>query len=596
MQVVFNFLLLIGFVYLLFRLRSIKSQIDQLKAMLSRSSSGSDEGPRLESIASGVGQPTLKAQKKPEFKHRSYAEWELLIGGNVFSRLGALAIVISAGFALNYAFERNLINETIRIVMGFIAGFAFLAGAEWSHRKALPVFSQALVAVGVSTHYMTIYAMSQFYSMVPDGLAMALMVFVAIATVGLALYYSSQPIAIMASIGAYLVPLLFSNDAATAVPLLVYMLVISIALSGLIWYKAEWVHLRLLPIIGVFLLTMLWYASEEMSFIFLEVLFLSLLWLLFISYDFWNHLYKSQRKSVLDPWVTVLTGCFLFIIVSSFMEIKVDWSESVLPATFATIYTAIIIGIRDRIEPGALIPNIWSFIAGVLSLFAIYAINDEYLGAAMAAALMLVFIFLRERWDVSPLMWAFGVLLVFNSLITIFLGTNKPQPDLLILNTRTLTYLLMIAGWLWLAFSSKTIPFLSDTFRMRMGGIVAITLGFIWLNVEVDTGFSRAFPIDPISRKGAVTSQTLDNWIELTRSTAWLLYSVLLFVIGVIRSSAAPRYGAILVFGLSIVKIFISDLSFLQTPYRIVSFLVLGLILLAVSFVYQRYRTLLFGE
>jgi hypothetical protein len=333
-----------------------------------------------------------------------------------------------------------------------------------------------------------------------------------------------------------------------------------------------------------------------MSFIFLEVLFLSLLWLLFISYDFWNHLYKSQRKSVLDPWVTVLTGCFLFIIVSSFMEIKVDWSESVLPATFATIYTAIIIGIRDRIEPGALIPNIWSFIAGVLSLFAIYAISDEYLGAAMAAALMLVFIFLRERWDVSPLMWAFGVLLVFNSLITIFLGTNKPQPDLLILNTRTLTYLLMIAGWLWLAFSSKTIPFLSDTFRMRMGGIVAITLGFIWLNVEVDTGFSRAFPIDPISRKGAVTSQTLDNWIELTRSTAWLLYSVLLFVIGVIRSSAAPRYGAILVFGLSIVKIFISDLSFLQTPYRIVSFLVLGLILLAVSFVYQRYRTLLFGE
>ena len=71
---------------------------------------------------------------------------------------------------------------------------------------------------------------------------------------------------------------------------------------------------------------------------------------------------------------------------------------------------------------------------------------------------------------------------------------------------------------------------------------------------------------------------------------------MLLFVIGVIRSSAAPRYGAILVFGLSIVKIFISDLSFLQTPYRIVSFLVLGLILLAVSFVYQRYRTLLFGE
>jgi uncharacterized membrane protein len=596
MQAVFNFLLLVAIGYLLLRVRSLQDQLEQLKAMLRRTSAPNDAGPRLESIARASTEQAPTPLPKPIPSKRSLADWEFLIGGNVFSRLGALAIVISAGFALNYAFERNLITESVRILMGFIAGFLFLAGAEWSHRRRLSVFSQALVAVGVSTHYMTIYAMSQFYRMVPDGLAMGLMVVVALGTVGLALYYASQPLAIMASVGAYLVPVLFSSDSATAIPLLVYLLVISIAFSGLIWYKASWIPLRIFPIAGVLMLTMVWYARQNMEFLVLELLFLGLLWLLFVSYDLWNHLLHTQRKSVLDPWITVLTGCFTFVGVISFMELRVDWTESILPASMATLYTALVMGLHDRVEPGSIIPNIWSLIVGVLSLFALYAISDEYLGAALVAAVMLGFMFLRERANQAPLIWAFGVLLVFNTLITIFLGTNTPQPDWLILNSRTLAYVLMITGWLWLGFSAKGIPFLTESFRMRMGGIAAIALGFVWLNVEVETGFSRAFPMDLITGAATIPSKTLDNWIELTRSTAWLFYSVLLFTVGVIRSSAAPRYGAILIFGMSILKIFISDLSFLDTPYRIISFLALGLILLAVSFVYQRYRAFLFGK
>jgi uncharacterized membrane protein len=48
-------------------------------------------------------------------------------------------------------------------------------------------------------------------------------------------------------------------------------------------------------------------------------------------------------------------------------------------------------------------------------------------------------------------------------------------------------------------------------------------------------------------------------------------------------------------FGITILKIFVYDLSFLETTYRIGSFIGLGLILLAVSYVYQRYKALIFG-
>jgi len=56
------------------------------------------------------------------------------------------------------------------------------------------------------------------------------------------------------------------------------------------------------------------------------------------------------------------------------------------------------------------------------------------------------------------------------------------------------------------------------------------------------------------------------------------------------------RIEAIVLFGVSIVKIFIYDLSFLDTLYRIFSFVGLGVILLVVSYLYQRYRGIILGS
>ena len=95
-------------------------------------------------------------------KTRSNADWEMLIGGNLFAKLGALAIVISAGFALNYAFVNDLISEGMRIALGFVGGAAIIAGAFQARKKDLPVFAQVLVAAGISILYLTVYAMSQF--------------------------------------------------------------------------------------------------------------------------------------------------------------------------------------------------------------------------------------------------------------------------------------------------------------------------------------------------------------------------------------------------------------------------------------------------
>lgn len=88
----------------------------------------------------------------------------------------------------------------------------------------------------------------------------------------------------------------------------------------------------------------------------------------------------------------------------------------------------------------------------------------------------------------------------------------------------------------------------------------------------------------------------LENLRQLSISGAWLAYSAALMALGIWKDSKGLRFFAIGLFGLTILKIFVYDLSFLETLYRIFSFVGLGVILLAVSYAYQRYKRVLFGE
>ena len=65
--------------------------------------------------------------------------------------------------------------------------------------------------------------------------------------------------------------------------------------------------------------------------------------------------------------------------------------------------------------------------------------------------------------------------------------------------------------------------------------------------------------------------------------------------LGIWRALRGMRLISIFVFGFTILKIFTFDLSFLETLYRIYSFIGLGLILLAVSYAYQKYKSVILG-
>jgi len=75
---------------------------------------------------------------------------------------------------------------------------------------------------------------------------------------------------------------------------------------------------------------------------------------------------------------------------------------------------------------------------------------------------------------------------------------------------------------------------------------------------------------------------------DFTYSALWMGYGAMLMVIGFLRRSAFVRWQALILIAATVVKVFVYDVSQLDRGYRIVSFIVLGVLLLAISFVYQR--------
>ncbi|MCH7632744.1 MAG: DUF2339 domain-containing protein, partial [Planctomycetes bacterium] len=76
--------------------------------------------------------------------------------------------------------------------------------------------------------------------------------------------------------------------------------------------------------------------------------------------------------------------------------------------------------------------------------------------------------------------------------------------------------------------------------------------------------------------------------MQVAISVYWGLNASALLVVGFAGRFAVVRYAAIALFGLTIGKVFLVDLAHLDMLYRVISFMVVGALLMAASLLYQR--------
>ncbi|MHB8147939.1 MAG: DUF2339 domain-containing protein, partial [Vulcanimicrobiaceae bacterium] len=100
----------------------------------------------------------------------------------------------------------------------------------------------------------------------------------------------------------------------------------------------------------------------------------------------------------------------------------------------------------------------------------------------------------------------------------------------------------------------------------------------------------------PIGHVFAVVgvSYELYDWThanQLSLTLFWLVYAIVLFGAGLLRRSSVARWEAFALLALAIGKAFVIDMGEVNPGIRIVSFLALGSVMLAISYAYQRYST-----
>jgi uncharacterized membrane protein len=110
-----------------------------------------------------------------------------------------------------------------------------------------------------------------------------------------------------------------------------------------------------------------------------------------------------------------------------------------------------------------------------------------------------------------------------------------------------------------------------------------LILAFLLLTLEVRQAFHGTY-LDLGSVSGSSSAAERYSY-----SAAWILFGTALLVLGILRKVKALRYASLAVMLLSVLKVFLYDMKNLSDLYRVFSFLGLGVSLLALAWVYQRF-------
>ena len=261
--------------------------------------------------------------------------------------------------------------------------------------------------------------------------------------------------------------------------------------------------------------------------------------------SFWIGSIFLRNRGDDAPLRTVESAAILFTVLLAFMEIRhaVNGGDMYRVTTslaeFALqvcVALAMAIGLeRLRIRTGSIVHNVGAVLLTV------------YAGFATVFVLMLL---------ETPIFWPTNVGGVFINLL--LLAYALPAVLALLLSYA-------VAG------------------RRRASYANTIAAGALILALTYVTFEIRRLYHGPVLTRGETTGAE-----QYTYSFAWLAFGVALLGIGIVFNSQRARLASAAVIALTILKAFLIDMSTLTGVYRALSFMCLGLVLVAIGWLYQR--------
>jgi uncharacterized membrane protein len=257
--------------------------------------------------------------------------------------------------------------------------------------------------------------------------------------------------------------------------------------------------------------------------------------------------------------VTFAVGLLVVVAlaVAGYLAARVSKAGVQLRSTFWVAASLLLAALLWR-EPTGVWPGVWLTIEVVALAFAARLQGDRAFrtGAVLVAALVFARLYV---WDARKAAVAAAALL------------NG-------------WFFLRVGSAFAVAYAGETLRRADDAGPDR--GVGRGLLGLAWLELLAALSLGWFLHMDPRVHEEA--SASLGWRMQLGLSALWAVYAGISLALGLAWSHVALRYAGLALLGVTIAKVFLIDLSEVQTIWRILSFLVLGLVLLGVSVLYQR--------
>ncbi len=184
-------------------------------------------------------QATVEHVKPVQQELRSVAPGSNLeekIGSKIFSIIGIIALVLGVSIGVKYAIDKDLINETGRLVLGYAAGIVLL-DLSFFYKKRYGVFSAVLLSGAMAIMYFTTFLGYSYYHKYPAAVAFLVMAVFTAFTVFAAHVYNYEIIALIGLVGGYALPPLLSTGSGEIQYMFGFMLLLNLGVLALSFLK-----------------------------------------------------------------------------------------------------------------------------------------------------------------------------------------------------------------------------------------------------------------------------------------------------------------------------------------------------------------------
>jgi uncharacterized membrane protein len=515
------------------------------------------------------------------------------IGSQWFNRIGILAVLIAMAWFLKMAIDNHWIGPLGRVLIGLLAGTGFIAWSERFRLHGYAAFSYSLKALGSSTLYLSLWAAFSLYQLLPAEAAFAAMIAVTAFNGFMAWRQDAELLAAYAIAGGLSTPLLLSTGENHEAALFSYLLLLDVAVLVLVALR-PWSRL----LFGAFAGTVFFFLGWSFSFYRGEALaqtasYMGCFFLLFAlaprlalaqgetEGSLWDRLTQVALPTLnaafgfltflgifwdagyhqAGPWLAVVFAAFYLLMLN--LPARGPWRES--PALLSALHLATAVTFLTIAIPLKAHGH-WVTIGWLAEGTALFWVESK-MGSKLLQVLALICLGLG---------------------LATLLMTNLQSSYTPIFNARFGCYLTAMAA---LALVARWALHRTDEESAVLPGpslAAAAVLGInllilIAAGLEIDSfWWQRQW------RGEIVLLHSYQMYAQFTYSAFFMLFGAVLLGLGFWRRKGFLRWQALVLLAATIAKVFLGDMSRLSEGYRILSFLGLGGLLLAVSFVYQR--------